>query len=98
MPSNWTSSTIDDGETAGQADAADHRAMVKAGPVAYRTRYTDQPVRPNSIFVAHLMAIDQHSRQPGEWPQAAPQQASAAYRSVIGRDFAAAGGRMRRDS
>jgi len=95
------SSGIEASETGAQsAPRAEEVEISEVVPAVIRTRYTDRPVRPNSTFVAHLMAIDQHYPQTREWLRADPAQAMAAYQSVVGQNHPAApaGWRMRRSS
>ena len=103
MTSNGISSAFEAIETAGQTDATetvDSATTMEVVPAMIRTRYTDRLVRPDSTFVAHLMAIDQQYPQTREWLRAEPAQAMAAYRSVVGQNHSAAqaGERMRRHS
>jgi hypothetical protein len=51
-------------------------------PVKPRTRYTDQPVRPSSNFVAQLMAVERDCQQTRNAHRAEPDQVMAAYRSA----------------
>ena len=70
----------------GTSDAAEPELIeplpVPVMPVQPRTRYTDQPVRPSSNFVAQLMAIERGYPQTRDVYRAEPDQASAAYRSA----------------
>jgi hypothetical protein len=68
-------------------------------PVLTRTRWTDRLTRPDSSFVAHLMAIEQQCPQTRVLRRAQPSEAVAAYRSVEHHNRPElSGGRMRRSS
>jgi hypothetical protein len=69
-------------------------------PVRMRTRYTDQPVRPSSNFVAQLMAVDRDYPQTRETFRDQPDRANTAYRTAGGgyRSAAPTGARTWRTS